>query len=344
MKANYFLVCLLIALLVFGLTWWAQAPLYAAIEPTDISGHWAEQQITNLLEAQILNGYPDNTFKPDKDVSRAEFVTMLNQVLKLSEEADVDFNDVNKADWFYQAIRKACAAQLLAGYGDGSIKPQKQVSRAEASVILSRALKLENNHGKGKNQVFTDAANIPKWAEEPINAVVSENIMTGYPDHSIRPDGHLTRAEAAAILTRVIMLGKSKQGPVTNVSSEITRPETAQHDQIPTTSSSNTSSSNASSYGVPISNSSITSLQDDYIFNIGMAVFSGQITGSANLTGLKVELWNETLAEKAAEAVIASDGKFTLSGFPTTLGLNWAYKIVDSSGNQIKGLTALSPH
>ncbi len=92
---------------------------------------------------------------------------------------------------------------LLNGYGDSTFGPDSPISRAETAVVLKKALQLEE--GAGGQDVaagFSDIKN--HWAQKEIFLITGRNIMSGYPDGTFKPDGNLTRAEAAAVLSRAV--------------------------------------------------------------------------------------------------------------------------------------------
>lgn len=85
--------------------------LVSAEAITDIDGHWAEDEIKYLLGQEILHGHGDGRFGPDDDVTRAQFVTMVNNALGLTDEGEVEFEDVSENAWYYKEIAKAMALE-----------------------------------------------------------------------------------------------------------------------------------------------------------------------------------------------------------------------------------------
>ena len=70
----------------------------------DISGHWAEKTIIEWQNKGKINGYEDDTFRPDASITRAEFVHLLNSVISLENSVAIHFDDVTEKDWFYQDV------------------------------------------------------------------------------------------------------------------------------------------------------------------------------------------------------------------------------------------------
>ncbi|QSZ27548.1 S-layer homology domain-containing protein [Aceticella autotrophica] len=172
---------------------------------TDIKGHWAEKEINDWASKGLIAGYEDNTFRPDNSVTRAEFVTFTNRAFNLTQTADITFKDVNKADWFYNEIQKAKAANIVSGYDDNTFRPNNFITREEAAAILTRLLKLQpvtQDALKG----FKDASNVSDWAKDAVNTAVYYGLIKGYPDNTIGPDKPITRAETVVILNRALNL------------------------------------------------------------------------------------------------------------------------------------------
>ncbi len=172
---------------------------YAA---TDISGHWAQATIEQCLDKGIVVGMPDGTFQPDKNVTRAEFATMVNKAFGF-EDADTDktFSDVKDSDWYAKQVAIAAKAGFITGMPDGTFQPLRQCTRAEASVMVRRAAGLSEGDESALN-VFKDVANIPAFAKGSISALVSEQLIKGYPDGTFGPQSQITRAESLVMIYR----------------------------------------------------------------------------------------------------------------------------------------------
>ncbi|KNY29433.1 leucine-rich repeat protein [Pseudobacteroides cellulosolvens] len=105
--------------------------------------YWSKAYIKTAVEAGILSGYTDNTFKANKSCSREEIVTMIMRAMKLGTSADsTNLKDaVAIQSWAKGYVSKAINLKIIKGYEDGTFKPAKSVTRAEAAVILVNALK-----------------------------------------------------------------------------------------------------------------------------------------------------------------------------------------------------------
>ena len=193
MKKKQAMAFLLSAIMTTG----TAMPVFA----NDISGHWAEQIITKWQENGKLNGYIDGSFQPDKIITRAEFLHLLNNTTQTSftSYADTTFSDVNKNDWFYADVTQAVDKKVTTGFSDGTFRPNEPITRAEASMMMYKAEQLEQNETATNR--FTD--NIPVWAKGAIGAVVDAGYLSGYQDGTFGADKGMTRAEAISALERM---------------------------------------------------------------------------------------------------------------------------------------------
>lgn len=196
----------------------------AMAAPSDIAGHWAESVITQWQSKGLIQGYEDGTFKPGNTITRAEFVTLMNNAKGFWSEGSINFSDVKNGSWFYSAVARAVAAGYVKGYSDGSFKPGNTITRAEAAVMIANAARLSANEAGAYR--FTDIGSIPAWARGSVGAVVAAGYMTGYPDGSFYANASISRAEAVSSLNR--MLGGTAYQP--------TQPTTPTTDTTKTTS------------------------------------------------------------------------------------------------------------
>lgn len=169
---------------------------------TDTANHWAEKEITNLSLNGFISGYSDNSFKPDKNMTRAELVTVINRLLGNTVQNTKYVPDINAKDWFYAEIRKGIESGVIKGNVDGYVRPNDLVTREEAVVMLQRAL-IPSNQNTG-TQEFVDSHEIANWSKNSLDIFVKENYIQGYSDNTIRPRNYITRAEVVKIIENMI--------------------------------------------------------------------------------------------------------------------------------------------
>jgi hypothetical protein len=173
-----------------------------AFGAVDYSGHWAEETIREWFDNDMLKGYEDGSFRPDVQITRAEFMTMVNNAFEFTEKADINFSDVDSDDWFYSEVQKAVKAGYVIGYEDNTARPGIKISRQEAALIIARIKDL-SDYAAGANK-FNDVHEIASWAKGGVGAVVDEKYMIGYEDNTFRPLRFISRAEAVVTFDRAI--------------------------------------------------------------------------------------------------------------------------------------------
>ena len=167
------------------------------------ASNWAYDAVSSLSGQGYVNGYPDGTFKPEGAITRAEFVSIMDRILKLPayNPPASDFKDVSSDSWFYGSVENAVYAGIVKGYDNGLFKPNAPITREELADILVNALGKQDEAGASASARtgFTDDARISSWARGDVVVAVKYGLLKGYPDGSFRPLGNATRAEACAM-------------------------------------------------------------------------------------------------------------------------------------------------
>jgi len=181
----------------------------------DLRGHWSEGEVLAFSLRGILAGYPDGTFQPDQKISRGEFIKLLLSALDLSKgevppAATSSFTDVGKTSWLYPYVERAVTLGILrpADYGQ-EFRPNEAVTRREMATLMVRACGWEDEARQRRGTVlpFADIQGEPDWAKGYLAVMAERGYFRGYPDRTLRPEGKATRAEAVALLGRVLDLG-----------------------------------------------------------------------------------------------------------------------------------------
>lgn len=153
-----------------------------------------------VSQPAYIAGFPDGTFKPGKEVTRAEavrmFVKLVNNGAELPKNPTTSFKDANNA-WYSDEINYAVAKGFIKGYSDGTFKPNQAITRAEFAQMISTFVK----NGYPGTGSFKDVKG--HWASDAISALYGNKNIKGYGDGTFKPDQKLTRAEAVTILNSV---------------------------------------------------------------------------------------------------------------------------------------------
>lgn len=176
----------------------------SAFAYTDISAdHWAKSYIDNLSGKKYVSGYEDGTYKPDNYVTRAEFAKILTNIFGVIDKSGVDLSDVADSAWYSDTMKIAVKAGFVTGYSDGTVKPEENITRQEAAVMVYRAWNLTP---EGELN-FTDKNEIADWAANQVATLAAKNVLNGYADGTFKPNNNITRAEVAKIISCAVALG-----------------------------------------------------------------------------------------------------------------------------------------
>ena len=180
-------------------------PTFAANISDVDANYWATKEINNVVDNNVMS-LTGGKFNPEGTVSRVEFVQALLKVLT-NDNLDVTinniFSDVKKSDSFYADVLRSQQLGLVYGYPDGTFKPDKLMSRAETQSVISHITK-DMNADSSLLKNFTDADQVPAWANKAYAKTLNYGIYVNYPNPSeLRPNDVLSRAEAAVILYRL---------------------------------------------------------------------------------------------------------------------------------------------
>ncbi|QUL54540.1 S-layer homology domain-containing protein [Paenibacillus tritici] len=204
----------------------------AAPAPKDIQGHWAQKQLQSWLDKGYLGGYPDGTVKPNKAITRGEYVALINRLFGFTDTASISFTDVKKSNWVYSEVSKAVKAGYIGGYENNTFRANNPLTRQEAAVIAAKVLKLSTSSTPLK---FKDNAQISAWAKAAVASAAGKKIINGYPDGTFGPKKSLTRAEAVGIISNSVMHKPGTGGGVTPMPTPTTTPAPTAT-PVPTTS------------------------------------------------------------------------------------------------------------
>ncbi|OMF44050.1 S-layer homology domain-containing protein [Paenibacillus peoriae] len=177
------------------------------VELADIKGHWAEKAINTFVKLQMIKGYGDGQFKPNGNITRAEFAMLVSRVFDISGDADhsAAMSDIS-SHWAKEAIEKLTSAGVIGGYGDGTFKPNQTISREEIVIILSRIVNLNGVNKDDSKGSFTDLSSASSYATSAIKDVAEAGIITGKSAGVFDPQGNATRAEAITIILNALNL------------------------------------------------------------------------------------------------------------------------------------------
>lgn len=140
----------------------------------DIRGIEAEEYITHLHGAGIVNGMPDGSFRPDSEITRAEFMVLLVKVLNIEGTAEntAGFTDID-GHWARNILLIASKHGLISGYEDGTVRPDRPITLAEACSVIGRAFEFKTT----KNGIYSKLTP-DKWYSKSVKRMFDVGILS----------------------------------------------------------------------------------------------------------------------------------------------------------------------
>lgn len=161
---------------------------------------WAKESIMKLYNRKIVSGYGDNTFAPEKTVTREEYVKILISAFDLYDEyAECDFADVANDAWYYKYIASAVKAGIVGGISETEFGTGRNITREDIAVLTYKCLQAAGVEFANAELDFSDGDTVAEYAKEAVAAMKDKGIISGYEDGSFKPKQTATRAEACRI-------------------------------------------------------------------------------------------------------------------------------------------------
>ncbi|MBQ2871447.1 S-layer homology domain-containing protein [bacterium] len=171
--------------------------------------HWAYAQIKQLADHKVVVGYPDETYRPDEEITRAEFASMVVKALH-QDEAEItdiiEFADVAQDNWAWNSVQRAVRFDLIKETQDNMFRPNDSVTRAECLEIVINSLTTEDLTLEEATKIveakYIDANTIPEWFIVKAGKAEVLGIVVTIPGEEAKmyAEKPATRAEVAAFL------------------------------------------------------------------------------------------------------------------------------------------------
>lgn len=189
---------------------WAVFPAEAQARFPDIQDHWAQDCIEQLAAQEIISGYPDETFRPEEPVTRAEFAAFVDNAFPDQEnvQGPVQFVDVPEDYWAFERVNRAYRRGFLSGYPQLEFKPNQEIPRVQTFVALASGLTYRPDQPTESilNRTYVDAGRIPEYAQDQVAGATQANIVVN-PTPNRRwfdPDPLASRGEIAAMICQAM--------------------------------------------------------------------------------------------------------------------------------------------
>ena len=187
----------------------AQQNLSSESSMKDIEGHWAEKYILSMIEQGYLNGVGNGLFEPDRNVTRAEFITMVARSMHTQNDNNRAFTDAMDDEWYTKYIKSISGIIPDEMIDDaGNISPDIPITRQEAIYILTKACIMDDAEYVASPHIqdYNDGDDVAAWAVDMCNIAIEKRIIEGTPEGNLNPDKSLTRAEAAKCVHNALNL------------------------------------------------------------------------------------------------------------------------------------------
>lgn len=166
---------------------------------SDIAGHYSEEAVEFLAAKKIISGYENGEFRPQNNVTRAEFAQLIMAQFDFKAEKTAKFSDVSENDWFSEPVSILASSGIIKGDGE-KFMPYDSIKREDAAVIIARALQKCGVELSGRRE-FKDDDKISSYAAESVGALAAKGILLGS-DGYFSPESSITRGETAVMLYR----------------------------------------------------------------------------------------------------------------------------------------------
>ena len=173
----------------------------------DTKGHWAKTAIDYVVSKGYFAGLSKTEFGPNKAITRGQFVSVLGRMLNVNvnDYKDQNFKDVKSGMYYSPYIAWANKVGIVSGVGQGKFAPDKELTREEMAVMMTKFLKVsgKNLNAKGKTNAFKDDAKIQGWAKDSVKEMARLGLVSGMGDDNFAPKSPFTRAQVAQVLYNI---------------------------------------------------------------------------------------------------------------------------------------------
>ncbi len=170
---------------------------------------WAAGYIKYLTDNKIMSGDGNGKFRPNDNITREELLKLVVEALNFdkSNQSDKGFSDVNSNEWYAEYIATGINYGIVNGVSDTLFGVGSNVTRQDAAVMLYRALlNLGISFETDASCEFADAKDISDYAIDAVSALSADKVISGYETGEFKPNGKLTRAEAAKLVYSIIKI------------------------------------------------------------------------------------------------------------------------------------------
>lgn len=181
--------------------------------PAVAENDWLDNGWSSIHENEVFN--------QEKNLLRCEFAALINSLLNFKDQTEISFTDVNPDTPYFKEVSKAFKAGYILGRGNNKFYPESEITKAEAYIMVARALKLDTSKPVEQMLKFSDAKEVPSWASKEIESLTVKGILGD--KNKVKPFEKLTGQEAVALFQKIENITSSQtQTPVTEPQTSVT--------------------------------------------------------------------------------------------------------------------------
>ena len=186
----------------------------ATVRVTGNTTFYAVYQEADNRHRNYVIGFPDGTFRPEANITRAQVATIIARAVLTGFEEGSDYgNPGNYTDvsghWAESAIAYCSKFGVFTGYTDDTFRPNQPITRQELAVVVAR---LDGVEEAAETLPFADEAKVSAWARDGIHTAYTRGLVEGYEDGTFKPQDNIQRAETVTIFNRYLKRGVNEKG------------------------------------------------------------------------------------------------------------------------------------
>lgn len=167
-----------------------------------VENHWAESFMRNLYNRGLISGDRNGNMNPDKAITRAEFISIVNRTFGYTKGGKTPFKDIKGSEWYAKDIAIAYTQGYFSGDGKNTANAQGQLTREQAIALLGRNLEIEESAETTSS--FVDSNSIANWSRGYVNTSAEKGFISGYKNNTFKPQNYITRAEVSKVLSDAV--------------------------------------------------------------------------------------------------------------------------------------------
>lgn len=163
---------------------------------------WMDPYLQKVVDWGVMRGDIHGNLDPNRDITRAEFVSMVNRAYGYDQIGKAPFKDIKPKNWYYEDICIGWNTGYFAGTSPTTASPLMPLSREQAAVLIGHNMMLQQDTGEALG--FSDSRQCADWSRHMVQAMSKEGIISGSPNGNFYPKKNVTRGEVAVMLVKAI--------------------------------------------------------------------------------------------------------------------------------------------